>query len=196
MFDQLVNLVKQFSGDTVVNNPEVPNQHNNEVIAEATHSISGGLQNAIAGGGLQNVLGLLTGKTSSGSGLMSNPIVQSIIGSFAGKLLGKYGVNPSAAGNIASSLIPNVLNGLISKTNDAKDSSFNLQGILGSLTGQQNAGGLNIAGLLGGLGKDADGDGDTDFKDIIASFTGGALQQRAQQQQQGGLMNIITNFLK
>ncbi len=196
MFDQLVNLVKQFSGDTVVNNPEVPNQHNNDVIAEATHSISGGLQNAIAGGGLQNVLGLLTGKTGNGSGLMSNPIVQSIVGSFAGKLLGKYGVNPSAAGNIASSLIPNVLSGLISKTNDANDGSFNLQGILGSLTGQQNAGGLNIAGLLGSLGKDTDGDGDTDFKDIIAGFTGGALQQRAQQQQQGGLMNIITNFLK
>jgi hypothetical protein len=195
MFDQLVNLVKQFSGDTVVNNPEVPNQHNNEVIAEATHSISGGLQNAIAGGGLQNVLGLLTGKGGTGSGLMSNPIVQSIVGSFAGKLLGKYGVNPSAAGGIASSLIPNVLNGLISKTNDTNDSSFNLQGILGSLTGQQSAT-SNISGLLGNLGKDADGDGDTDFKDVIASFTGGALQQRAQQQQQGGLMSMITNFLK
>lgn len=194
MLDQLVNLVKQFAGDTVVNNPDIPNQHNNDVMAEATHSITGGLQNAIAGGGLQSVLGLLTGQHGTGNGIMSNPIVQSIVGSFAGKLLGKYGVNPSAAGGIASSLIPNVINGLISKTNDTSDNSFSLQGILGSLTGQQTSG-TDISGILssltGGSGNSGGG-----LQDIISSFTGGALQQRQQQNQQGGLMNIISGFLK
>lgn len=209
MLDQLVNLVKQFGGEAVVNNPQIPNEQNDNVMAEATHSITGGLQNAIAGGGLQNVLGLLSGQGGQGgSGIMGNSIVQSIIGSFAGKLLSKYGISPQIAGPLATSLIPNVINGLVSKTNDPNDSSFNLQSILGSLTGQGaqpqagGGGGFDIAGILSSLTgggqqqaaqPQAGGGG---LQDIIAQFTGGALQQREQQTQQGGLFDIIKGFMK
>ena len=40
-------MVKDLAGDAVVNNPEVPNNHNNEVIAEATKSFAGGLSSGI-----------------------------------------------------------------------------------------------------------------------------------------------------
>jgi hypothetical protein len=204
MLEQLLGLVKQFSGDAVVNNPQIPNEHNENVMAEATNSISGGLQNAIAGGGLQNVLGLLTGGQGGGGGIMSNPIVQSIIGSFAGKLLGKYGISPQIAGPLASSLIPNVINGLISKTNDANDNSFSLQSIIGGLTGQQTAapeqqssGGLDISNILSSLtGSGAQQQSGGGLQDLIAQFTGGALQQKAQQSQQGGLFDMIKGFMK
>ncbi len=55
MLEQLLNLVKEQAGNAVVNNPAVPNEHNDGVIAEATSSITGGLQQELANGGLQNV---------------------------------------------------------------------------------------------------------------------------------------------
>jgi len=45
--DNLFNMVKDLAGDAVVNNPEVPNNHNNEVIAEATKTVAGGLSSGI-----------------------------------------------------------------------------------------------------------------------------------------------------
>ena len=40
MLEELFNLVKGASTETVVNNPDVPNEHNNAVIAEATNTVS------------------------------------------------------------------------------------------------------------------------------------------------------------
>ena len=40
-------MVKDLAGDAVVNNPEVHNNHNNEVIAEATKTFAGGLSSGI-----------------------------------------------------------------------------------------------------------------------------------------------------
>jgi len=45
--DNLFNMVKDLAGDAVVNNPEVPNKHNNKVIAEATKTFAGGLSSGI-----------------------------------------------------------------------------------------------------------------------------------------------------
>jgi uncharacterized membrane protein YeaQ/YmgE (transglycosylase-associated protein family) len=210
MLDQLFNLVKQFGGDSVVNNPDVPNEQNNAVMAEATGTIAGGFQNLLSGGGLQSILSLFKGggSTSGGkSGLMSNPIVSMMVGHFASKLMGKFGIKSGIAGNIAGSLIPNVLSGLISKTNDSNDSSFSLDGIIRSLTGgggapaQNNAaasgGGFDLNGILGKLtGGDRDGDGDTDLQDALAAITGGARQQQQQQAQSGGgLMDMIKGLI-
>lgn len=211
MLDQLFNLVKQFSGDTVINNPEVPNEKNNEVMAEATGTIAGGLQNLLSGGGLQGILSLFKGgggNSGGGSmGLMKNPIVNMMVGHFANKLMGKLGINSGIAGNIASSLIPNVLNGLISKTNDPNDNSFSLDGIIKSLTGgggsnaassgaAAGGGGFDIGGIIGKLtGGDRDGDGDTDLQDALSAITGGARQAQQQQGGSGGLMDMIKGLM-
>jgi len=58
MLEQLMDLIKQNAGDAVTNNPEVPNEHNDAVIAEAGHSIIGGLKNAGSegGGGLMDTI--------------------------------------------------------------------------------------------------------------------------------------------
>jgi hypothetical protein len=210
MLDQLFNLVKQFSGETVVNNPEVPNEKNTEVMAEATSTIAGGLQNILSGGGLQNILSLFGGGGNSGgassSGLMKNPIVNMMVGHFMSKLMGKFGLGSGAASNIATSLIPNVLNGLISKTKDPNDNSFDINGIIRSLTGGNapvaqpqssgGGGGFDLNGLLGKVTSDKDGDGDTDFQDLIKSVTGGAQQQQQTQSQGGGgIMDMLKGLI-
>jgi uncharacterized membrane protein YeaQ/YmgE (transglycosylase-associated protein family) len=209
MLEELFNLVKGAAGDSVINNPDVPNEQNNEVVAEATNTVASGLRNMVAGGGLQNILSLFGNKDQQGGGkgLLSNPIVNMMIGHFAGKLMSKYNLGGSQANNVATSLIPSVISNLVSKTNDPNNSTFSLEGLLNSITGGQSAqvaqeqqssgnSGFNFQDLIGqftgGGGQSGSGGG---IMDIVSKLAGGA---QAQQQKTGGggLMDLIKGFIK
>jgi hypothetical protein len=206
MLENLFNLIKEQAGDAVINNPVVPNEQNEAVVASATHSVAEELQGTLASGGLQNVLSLFSGGVNSNSSggigsLVSNPIVQSIIGNFTNKLTSNHGISSSQAGGIASSLIPGVISSLISKTNDPNNSSFDINSIIGSLSGGGSSvpaggGGFdfnNILSKFGGGGLDSDGDGKVELSDIVSKVTGGAQQA---QSGGGGLMDMIKGFIK
>jgi hypothetical protein len=209
MLENLLNLVKEFAGDAVVKNPDVPNEHNDAVTAEATKTVASGLQNMMAGGGLENVLSLFGGgggqQQSGGGGLLKNPIVNMMIGHFSSKLMAKFGLGSSQANGVANNLIPNVISGLINRTNDPNNSSFDINSIIGSLTGggaaapaQQTAGGgggfdfQNILSSFTGGGSGGGGG----LADIISKVTGGAQQQQQQQGGGGGLLDMIKGFMK
>ncbi|HTH31910.1 MAG TPA: hypothetical protein VL946_11240 [Lacibacter sp.] len=188
MLEQLFNLVKQQAGPSIIQNPDIPNERNDEAIADVTDNISGGLQQALAGGQFKDVLSLLGGR---GGDLQTNPLANQLSGNAEQSLMEKFNLNRGQAGGIVSSLLPAVLQRVISKTNDPGDNSFNLQGIFSSLTGGKTAG-LDLQGLLGRVtqgGLDRDGDGDTDLNDIISMVKGGAAQQK--QQSGGGMMDIV-----
>ena len=53
--------MKHFGQKIVIENPDVPNEQNEEVMAEATKTIGSGFQNVMAGGGFQNILDLFKG---------------------------------------------------------------------------------------------------------------------------------------
>ncbi|HSZ87716.1 MAG TPA: DUF937 domain-containing protein [Puia sp.] len=137
MLENLINLIEQHADNAVVNNPAIPNEQNNAVISEAGNSIEGTLKNMISQGNLQDVQNLFH---NSGN-VSSNPATQNITGNFVQSLMDKFGLDQNAANGVASNLIPNVLQSLVSKTNDPNDSSFNLQGIIGQLTSGAGAGG-------------------------------------------------------
>ncbi len=214
MLDNLFDLVKGLAGDAVINNPDVPNEHNNEVVAEATNTVASGLQNMVAGGGLQNILSLFGGGGNQQNGnksILNNPIVNMMIGHFAGKLMKKYNLGGGQASNVANSLIPNVISGLINKTNDPNNSSFTLDNLLNSLTGGQSAevaqeqqqsgdSGFSFQNLISkftGGGQDAGGNsgGGGGLMDIFSKLTGGA-QNAMKGQGGGGLMDMIKGFIK
>ena len=90
MLKELFDLVKGEATDTVINNPDVPNQYNNDVVAEATNTVASGLRNLVAGGGVQNVLSLFGGGNTNKKSLLSNPIVSMMMGHFASKLMNKF----------------------------------------------------------------------------------------------------------
>lgn len=188
MLEQLFNLVKEQAGPAIIQNPDIPNERNDEAIADVTSNISGGLQDALASGRFSEVLSLLGGR---GGDVQRNPLANQLSGNAEQSLMQKFNLNQGQAGGIVSSLLPSVLKRLISKTNDPDDNGFDLQGIFSSLTGG-NTSGIDLQGLLGRFsqgGLDRDGDGDTDLKDIINMVKGGATQQK--QQSGGGMMDIV-----
>ncbi len=142
MFDDLMKTLQNSGLESVINNPQVPNEHNDGVLQSAGGSIMGTLKNMMANGQGGQVAQLANDPNHPASQLMQNGFVKDI--------MGKFGISGDAANNIASSLIPGVL---------AK---------LGA--GSANsAGGLDLSSLsssLGKMGLDKDKDGDVDLGDI------------------------------
>lgn len=198
MLKELFDLVRGNAQAIVVENPEVPNEYNNEVVAEATNTVASGMRNMVAGGGLESLLSLFKGGNTGKKGLLQNPIVNMMMGHFASKLMNKFNMNNSQANNLSGSLIPNVLSNLINKTNDPSDSNFSLENLIGSITGNKsrvsdNGNGGGIGDLLnrftGGGGNNSGGGG---MLDIIKQFAGGAQEQ---QKKNGNLMDLIKGFM-
>ena len=201
MLEELFSLIKEQGTDTVINNPAIPNEQNNAVLADATHSVASELQGVLSGGGLQSVLSLFSNgnNNSGGSSLLNNPIVSNIISSFTNKLTTNHGIAPDQAGGIANNLIPSVLSNLISKTNDPSNSSFDIGSIISSLTGgaQNGGGGFDISSLISKFTSgslDANNDGHVGLDDIISKVSGGAQQQQSKNGSVG-LMDVIKGFM-
>ena len=202
MLKELFDLVKGNAAESVINNPDVPNEHNDAVVAEATNTVASGLRNIVAGGGVQSLLSLFGSGGNDKKSLLSNPIVSMMMGHFAGKLMNKFNLNSSQANNVSGHLIPNVLGSLINKTNDSNNSGFSLENLIGSITGNksgnisgdQNSGGGGIGDLLKQFSGGGQGDGGG-LMDIIKNLAGGAQQQQ-QRNGGGGLLDLIKGFTR
>lgn len=155
MLDNLINLIRQNAGSAVIDNPAIPNEHNDAVISEAGNSIMNGLKNMIAQGNLQDVISLFNHNNGN---ITDTPAAQQLSGSFMQNLVSKFGLDQNAAGGVANNLIPQVLQKFVHKTNDPNDSSFNMEDILSHLSGGQS-GDFDLQGLAGGFTQNSAGAG-------------------------------------
>ncbi len=192
MFEQLFDLVKGQSQEAIVQNPAIPNEHNDEAIQTVTHSILGGLQNQAQSGNLSGLMGMLSGRSGTGGGLMSNPIVAGIAQNAIASLMQKFGINNSAASGIVASVLPSVLGKLIHRTNDPNDSSIDMNGMMGSLLGGQQKQQAAENGFDFNQVGAAMADGKLDMNDLMR--VGGSLfggQGKPQQAGEGGLGGML-----
>ncbi|MCO5235056.1 MAG: hypothetical protein M9933_02215 [Chitinophagaceae bacterium] len=169
MLENLLTLVQQYAGDTIVNNPAIPDDRNQEVITETSGAIAGGLQGLLAQGGLKEVLKMFS---EQGGQVQTQVVTRQISTGLVQNLMDKFGLDHNSAGNIAGSLVPNVLSNLVQRTNDANDSSFDIQGLFNSLSGGKTSG-INMQDMLSRVKSgalDLDGDGDTDLQDLMLLF--------------------------
>ncbi len=205
MFEQLLDLVKGHSQESIVNNPDVPNQHNEAVQQEATNSITSTLQSLLGGGGngAAQVLNLFS-NTQNGADVSNHPVAQNMSQNLISSLMSKFGIGGQQAGGIASMLIPMVLSKLVggeSNNNNAAAGGLNVQNIFNSLSGGKT-GGMDIGSLIsqfGGAGLDKNHDGHVDLGDLVSAFAGGGnAQPQADQQQQaggGGILDALSGLL-
>lgn len=188
MLEQIMQLIRDAGEQEVVQNSEVPNEHNNAVMGEAAQAVAGTLQGALANGNLQEIMSMFDGDDDQV--LAANPLSQQMQGSFADSVTQKLGLNKQTAMKIGAVLIPIVISQMVKRTRSqhSNDSAFNIGDLIGSLTGGRS-GGLDIGSLVQqftGGGQQQHGG----LTDVIAQLTGGARQQ----QQSGGLSDLITNF--
>jgi hypothetical protein len=203
MFEQLLDLVKGHSQEAIVNNPDVPNEHNEAVQQEATSSIMSTLQGMLGSGGngAAQVLNLFN-QSNSGADINNHPVAQSMSQNLSGSLMSKFGIGGNQASGIVSMLLPMVLNKLIggaSNNNNAGGGGLNIQSIFNSLSGGRT-GGMDIGSLVsqfGGNALDKNHDGHVDLADLTAAFAGGGQQQQQQQQQSGGggILDALSGLL-
>ena len=160
MLEQLMGLIQDHSQDAIVNNPAIPNEHNNDAMQTILGAITGGMQQQAQGGGLAGLAGLLGGQAgTNGSSLMSNPIVAGIAQQAVSGLMTKFGLQNSAAAGIVNQILPSVMGSMISQTNDPNNSAFNMSDIMGVMAdGKVDMNDvMNIAGKFMGGGNAAGG---------------------------------------
>jgi hypothetical protein len=206
MLDQLLNIVKQFGKDAVENNPQIPTQYNQDVVNDATHTIAGGFQNILAGGGFQSIMDLFKSGGNGSKSLLQSPIVSMMIGHFISKLVGKYNVQPDAASKVANDLIPNSIDKLIQQTKDPNNENVTMDGLIGSIAGKMAGSSSNTEHESGGMlqnildqftgNQNSGTGGGFDLQQLIGNITRGAQQNMQQQNTSGGgLMDLIKGFM-
>ncbi len=177
MLDQLMQLIQQSSQESVINNPEVPNDANDAIMNEAQQTLANGLRGLADTGDLQ----ALAAVAAKGEDIQQQPAVQRLSGDLSGNLMQKLGLNSGVAKMIAAAVIPMVLGKILkgSGTSSAGAQSgggFDIGDLLSSLTGggqqqgqaPQGSGGLmdKLSDIGSKLGLDKDGDGDVDLNDL------------------------------
>ncbi len=187
MLEQLLSLIKENAHEGIVQNPQVPNEHNEEVMNTLMSSITGGIQNEAQAGNLQGIMGLLSGKevNSSSNGIMDNPVVGSIAKNAIASIMQKFGLNNSAASGIVASVLPGVLRSVISKVSNPNDSSIDFNSVLGSLMGggTKSQSGDTASGFDFNQIGYALADGKLDMNDLMrvgGSFFGNSNKQQSQ----------------
>lgn len=159
MMDQIQQIVNQLTEKEVVGNNNISNNLAGDVAKETGSSLIEGLQNAVSGGNMGELMNMFGG--SDANSLTSNPIVKSIIESLTSKLGANVGLDAGTSGSFASSIIPQILSMIMGK---AKSGDFNISDILGSLTGG------NATAML-----DQNGDGKLGIDDAISAVKNGNL---------------------
>lgn len=128
MIDKITQLVKEYSDDAIVRNPEIPNEKNDMAINETASSLMNQLSGKATSGDPGSIIDLF----KKDQDINSNPAVNKITDGVAGDLMKKLGINSATATAIVSKIVPVVLAKMKNKTNDPNDNDFNLDEIIGS----------------------------------------------------------------
>jgi len=156
MLDQLIKFGKEQLSGQLKQEAKLNDDQVGKSLNVAQETITDGLKDQILGGNLSGVMNLFNGKSSPTS---SNPIVSSLISTYASNLISKVGLSPAIAQTVTNMVIPALMSkfaskdtgeahdekGLLSKLGMSGDSA--ITGMLGGILG--NKGG----DLLGGIGK-------------------------------------------
>lgn len=157
MLENLLQLVKDNANDDIINNAHIPNEKNDHVVEETANSLFEGLKEQANGSHMQDLLQMF--QSGGNLGTSGNPVMNNLTSGVAGNLMQKLGISNEAAMSVVAGILPKVMNSFVNKTNDPNDSSFDLGGILGTLTGGKTNGmDLSAIGSMFSGGNDAGGE--------------------------------------
>ncbi|MCK8494058.1 MULTISPECIES: DUF937 domain-containing protein [Spirosoma] len=179
MLETLMNLVQQQAGSAITSNTAIPSDKHQDAFQAVSGGILSGLQQQAQGGGLGNLIGMLTG--NSGAQQEVNQGVQKTVQE---NLFQKLGISPQVAMSIAAAVVPIVLSKLSQKAQDPNDHSVNPNDVVGSITGKQGTDWMSMA-------QSAMADGKLDMSDLMRMMSGSNAQAQPKQQSGGGLSDML-----
>ncbi len=118
---------------------------NDEAINTTTNSIVETLKAQVTSGNLSSITDMFKSGNVNASGINS-----SVQNNVVTDLMKKFGIDNAQASNIASTLLPKVMEQFVSKTNDPNDKSFDVTSIMSSLGGGNAAGDVTSTGVGNG----------------------------------------------
>lgn len=154
MIDQIKKIIEQVSNQE--GNNGFPTDLTKQVTEETGNSILSGFKTAVSSGNLSQVTDLFQGGTTN---LTSNPLVSGMITNLVGSLSGKLGIDQGTSTSFANSIIPKVIEAIVSKS---KEGGFDFKDLIGSFSG-------------GGIGDMIGGITDNLFNKDKSSESGGAM---------------------
>jgi hypothetical protein len=196
MLEQLLAMVKEIGQEQVVNNSLIPNEQNENVMATASESILGTLQQAVANGRGDELLSMF--QSNSSAEIMSNPLAQDMQSGFVDNAGEKLGLSSNVVKGLAATMIPIIISKLVKRTNSTsqEDNGFSIEGLLGDLAGrgggQQGSGGIDIASLIGQFTGGGQQGGASGIGGMLQQLIGGGGQQKAGGQDMIG--NLVRGF--
>jgi len=143
MFDNLMNLVTGQVEKTVGGMSEIPADKRSAVVSTTASSLMSGLKQFATPDKLSGLLGMGGKSTAPAMGGLQSGVVSA--------LTSKTGVSPAVSKSIASAVIPAVLSLLKKNVQDSSQSGFNIQSVIGGLTGAKSSAASGVMGMLGGL---------------------------------------------
>lgn len=152
MLDKIMGLIKGQVENTVEGVSGIPEDKKEATVETTASSLLDGLKKYATPDKISQLASMLGGGSSSAS---SGEVAGTLQTSVVSALSKKVGLNPSVAQKIASAVIPAVMSLLKKKVGDDKDPGFNLQTLVGGLTGKDNgSAGGGVMDMLGSfLGK-------------------------------------------
>ena len=142
MFEKLFMLVKNNAGMAVINNPDVPEKYREAIINEASSSIIEVLKGQMESGRFKDIV-----RYFQYPEIYQNPLVNSVVNKFAGKLNKYYGMENAVALRVANDLMPPVMNELIRQSKVEQNKDFGLGAFLSMINGNR----ADLSGLVNDL---------------------------------------------
>lgn len=147
MIDQLQKVVEECAQEPIIQNKDIPYQFRNAAIMEVCDQMIVSLKDQVSKGDIQQVVTLFR---QSNAVKQNNPVVALMMSNVASCLTTKFGISPQVSQSVANSLVPAVMNQVISKANDPRNIDFDLQYMMRNITGNNT---LDISGMANKIPK-------------------------------------------
>ncbi len=129
MIERVRSIVREFSGDAIINNPAIPNDKNEKAIDTTAISIIEHIQDEARTGNTHALIDILNKNDDPAL----NPSVNRVSTGVAGDLVKKLGLDRATALGVVNKIIPPIIKKIRSKSTESDKEEFSVHNFFGSI---------------------------------------------------------------